>query len=357
MFSFSQFDEDDLFQKYKRQTYLLAFPFGALLCILFAILEANNMGIRFYIALIIVIELILLTLLVWRAPRLLAAVELTFYFSLITYFFLLTQIEINILGANGSLNSANLGDQLNSLGMWLIVFMLAAFLTMKPQQARLFTIYMVVCVLGMAVYNIWFLLSRGLLDFRFVFQWINPLFAMAVTILLIQRMGVLQQRHASSDALTGIMNRRALYTILVQEFERARRYKKPFFIVLFDVDLFKHVNDTHGHVTGDKVLVEMTKFVSQSIRQSDHLGRWGGEEFLLILPETEIGPAYTLAERLRKEIAKTSFANVDHITVSFGIALYQPDQSLEDVLRCADDALYKAKHNGRNQVVVNYTCK
>jgi len=357
MFSLPLFDEDDLFQRYKRQTYLLAFPFGALVCMMFASLEAHQMGLRFYIALVMIAELCLLTMLVWRAPRLLAVVELTFYFSLVTFFFLLAQSAISSLAANGSLIPADLAEQLNSLGLWLIVFMLGSFLTMKAHQAMKLTIYIVIGVLAMAAYNIWFLFSKGMLDVAFTFRWINPLSGLAITILLIQRMGVLQQRHASSDALTGVMNRHALYRVLVQEFERAKRYKKSFFIVLFDLDFFKRINDTYGHMTGDKVLVEMTKFVSQSIRKSDYLGRWGGEEFLLVLPETEIGPAYALTERLRKDIAKANFASVNRITVSFGIAIYQEGQGLEDVLNCADDALYKAKHNGRNQVVINYTCK
>ncbi len=352
MFSFSRLGEDDLFQKYKRQTYLLAFPFGILVVIMFAVLETDAMGFSFFMALTMIVELLLLTLIVWRAPRLLNFVEVTFYFVLVTNFFILTQNALSGIEQDHALTISNLADQLYSLALWLVVFIVAAFLTLNRKPASLLIIYVVLGGLVLAVHNLWYLNSVGELNFPFVFRWTNFFSALAVTILLIQRMGVLQQHDASTDALTGTLNRHAIYHNLSREIERAQRYRKPFSIILFDIDLFKTVNDTYGHMTGDRVLIEIAKLVSQSIRQTDSFGRWGGEEFLLILPETEIEAAHHLAERVRLMFEKNSFANVGHITASFGVTTFQENQSLEDMLRHADNAMYCAKQNGRNQVVV-----
>ncbi|HEY9151264.1 MAG TPA: diguanylate cyclase [Anaerolineales bacterium] len=350
MFSFSRLEEEDLFQKYKRETYLVAFPFGIFIVLMFAFLEAETRGIRFFLALFLAAVLLVLTIIVWRVPRLLNFIEVIFYFVVVTNFFALTQFALNDLENNHALNLADLADQIYSLALWLVVFNLAAFLTLKRNPARSLIIYTVLASLVLAAHTLWYLISAGEFSFAFAFCWINFFSGFAVAILLIQRMGVLQQRHASMDALTGTLNRHAIYHTLSQEIERAHRYQKPFSIILFDLDLFKTVNDTYGHIAGDQVLIELTKLVSQSIRRTDSLGRWGGEEFLLILPETGLDAAYCLAERVRIIFENNSFVNAEHVTASFGVTTFHKDQSLEDMLRQVDRALYQAKNNGRNQV-------
>lgn len=356
MFSISEFNKDDLFQRYKRQTYLIAFPFGILLILLYI----NNMtitGTVFYMAMFMVMELFALTFLIWKKSHFLNAIELIFYFSLGAYFFLLIQVAINNLIQTNLLNLNSLSEQLNGLSMWLIVLLFGAFFTLKLQQTKILIICTFFGILGIFIYNIGLTPLIGGLTFAFAFRWINPLSALGITTLLIWRMGALQQSHASTDALTGVLNRHALYQVLSQEVERAIRYRRPFSIILFDIDEFKLINDTFGHLEGDKVLKELSKLVSSLMRKTDFIGRWGGEEFLLVLPETSTEAAQALAERFRLKIEETHFMDSYFIAASFGVSTYVADVSLHDLLEAADVALYQAKNNGRNQVVVNSMMK
>jgi diguanylate cyclase (GGDEF)-like protein len=118
------------------------------------------------------------------------------------------------------------------------------------------------------------------------------------------------------------------------------------------LDEFKVINDTFGHLEGDAVLKELSKLVSNLLRKTDCAGRWGGEEFLLSLPETDITEAEILADRIREKIEETHFVEKYYVTASFSVAAYHVGQNLENLLECADKALYQAKQNGRNQVVV-----
>jgi diguanylate cyclase (GGDEF)-like protein len=190
-------------------------------------------------------------------------------------------------------------------------------------------------------------------DAVYLFHWVNPLAALTVTILLIQRMGVLQKNQAASDPLTGLLNRRAMYRNLEQELERSDRYKKVFSIIIFDVDNFKAVNDSYGHFGGDHVLRGISDLMRRAIRQTDSISRWGGEEFLIILPETDLASAQVFAERVLNLMRKAQFGRVKGVTASFGVAAFAPGLMLEEMLHLADHAMYKAKQNGRNQVVVS----
>ncbi|MGD2116985.1 MAG: diguanylate cyclase [Chromatiales bacterium] len=154
-----------------------------------------------------------------------------------------------------------------------------------------------------------------------------------------------------TDPLTQIYNRLKLDESLRNEIGRARRYSHALSIILFDVDHFKQVNDTYGHQTGDDVLVEIATVVKQTIRNIDVAGRWGGEEFLVICPETGQQGASELAERLRVAIAGHEFAEAGHIYCSFGVATATQDLSHDEFLAEADAALYRAKKTGRNRVI------
>jgi diguanylate cyclase (GGDEF)-like protein len=153
---------------------------------------------------------------------------------------------------------------------------------------------------------------------------------------------------ALTDQLTGVSNRRKLYMDLHHEIESARRYDHPLSVILFDLDHFKKINDSHGHDRGDEVLREVVKEISPLLRKIDHFGRWGGEEFILIAPETTLDRASNLAERLRHAIANISPEN--EITASFGTAEHTPDDTPESFIKRADEALYTAKAAGRNRV-------
>jgi diguanylate cyclase (GGDEF)-like protein len=350
MYSFSSFTPAELMEKYKRQTYLIAFPVGALLSVLY-ILNIASSGLQIYIAGAIFLELVLFIFLILFVPPLKYAMEIVFCFSMPVYFFILTQSRID-LAIVYSKNYFALGDPVYSLSMWLVVFLIGVFLSLKPAHVKMFILLVLAGMTAMAAYNIWTLYSSDELQFALVFRWVNAFINMGIATLLIQRIGLLQKRNATTDALTGIHNRHALYPILNQELDRSARYARPFSIILLDVDEFKDINDDFGHLEGDKVLKELSKLVGNLLRKTDCAGRWGGEEFLLILPETGSAEAQILAERIREKIEETHFIEKYYITASFGVAAYRTGQSLETLLECADKALYQAKDNGRNQVVI-----
>jgi diguanylate cyclase (GGDEF)-like protein len=157
---------------------------------------------------------------------------------------------------------------------------------------------------------------------------------------------------ATTDPLTGLPNRLKFDQALASEMTRAERYKSPLSLVLFDVDHFKQVNDSHGHQIGDKVLTQLSRFVPNLIRSNDLLARWGGEEFVILLPGCEGSMAFQAAEKLRSAIAQVVFEKVGSVTCSFGVGQYVPGEPVTAFLARADDALYRAKVSGRNQVVL-----
>ena len=160
---------------------------------------------------------------------------------------------------------------------------------------------------------------------------------------------------AVTDELTGLYNRRRFYEILRKEFDRAKRYSTPFSLVMFDIDHFKKINDNFGHLTGDTVLKEFSNILRKNVREHDTASRYGGEEFMVLLPGIERKDAGILAEHLRKSIEEHEFADLKSgVTVSIGIS-NMPDSDLADedlLIKCADFALYRAKLNGRNRVEV-----
>jgi len=154
--------------------------------------------------------------------------------------------------------------------------------------------------------------------------------------------------------LTGVYNRHKLEESFEHELLRASRYKRTFSIILLDIDLFKAVNDTYGHQVGDDILIKVAELVQENIRSSDVLGRWGGEEFLIICPETDLTGAGTLADQVRHAIATYDFPVVGKKTASFGVACSNENESKESIIKRADDALYEAKNAGRDLVKLSY---
>lgn len=160
------------------------------------------------------------------------------------------------------------------------------------------------------------------------------------------------EKLATVDKLTSIYNRYKMDLSLEEQIEIAKRYKRPLSIVFFDIDHFKKINDAFGHRQGDKVLKELSRFVSTYLRKSDIFGRWGGEEFLIILPETSKDEAIKLAEKLRKHIQE-HFGKIGQLTCSFGVVSLQDKDNSETLISRVDKKLYKAKQNGRNRVENN----
>jgi len=162
------------------------------------------------------------------------------------------------------------------------------------------------------------------------------------------------QKQAITDTLTGFYNRRGFSELGRREVERSLRFGHSLSAMMLDIDQFKQINDIHGHLTGDRVLVGVTQRCAQELRQIDLLGRYGGDEFVVLLPETGVENACRVAERLCATIAAIPFsANSKplQITISVGVACMQDGcKTLEDLMERADGALYQAKESGRNRV-------
>lgn len=160
------------------------------------------------------------------------------------------------------------------------------------------------------------------------------------------RLAVLHDE-AMTDPLTGLLNRRGFYT-LIEKWER----EQPLCVVAIDIDHFKKVNDWYGHDAGDAVLVQIASLLRDAGRSGDVISRFGGEEFILLLPFTALDAAARIAERMRKAVMATTFSYAGEITVSAGVASFEGHEEIDVVLRRADEALYEAKHAGRNKVIM-----
>ncbi|KDR95490.1 diguanylate cyclase (GGDEF) domain-containing protein [Peptoclostridium litorale DSM 5388] len=155
---------------------------------------------------------------------------------------------------------------------------------------------------------------------------------------------------SETDKLTGIYNRMVLDRVLLKQTKSYERYGERCSIMIMDIDHFKRVNDTYGHNVGDKVLCEMARLLKRNTRNTDVVGRWGGEEFLIICEHTELGKAMILAETLREKTEDHSFGQAGSLTASFGVSTFCDGMTVEQVVGKADEALYKAKTEGRNRI-------
>ncbi len=155
---------------------------------------------------------------------------------------------------------------------------------------------------------------------------------------------------AVTDYLTGISNRQKIDETLTSEINRAQRNGHPLTVVLMDIDNFKFINDTYGHVTGDVVIRDVAAFIRESLRPIDFAGRWGGEEFIIISPETNLKAAMGYTEKLRKRLEDARFEGPGKVTVSFGVAQWKNGELSNEIVSAADEMLYRAKHSGKNRV-------
>lgn len=155
---------------------------------------------------------------------------------------------------------------------------------------------------------------------------------------------------SSTDSLTNLFNRQKIEEILQEQVEFAKRYNQNFSFCIFDIDDFKQINDKYGHLQGDKVLIQMSQIIQQKIRIIDKVGRWGGEEFMLILPNTDIKTASLILERLKTIIAEYNFGMEQKVTCSFGLSLYNLNLSNDENIILVDNLLYDAKNTGKDKI-------
>jgi diguanylate cyclase (GGDEF)-like protein len=180
---------------------------------------------------------------------------------------------------------------------------------------------------------------------------------MLQTVRHLKRVATLEKENIT-DPLLGIFNRRYLVQRLEEESARSQRYKLPLSILMLDIDHFKQINDKYGHASGDFVLSRIGQILQAQVRKSDLAARYGGDEIVLLLPNTEEKEAFTTAERIRQAIEQTAFKNITtrndtiHCTVSAGVSAFKDTNSGTDLLHKVDIALYQAKQIGRNRVVI-----
>lgn len=156
---------------------------------------------------------------------------------------------------------------------------------------------------------------------------------------------------ASRDPLTGLLNRRQFYALTESAPSSTLHLSSDYSLLLVDIDKFKVINDRDGHLKGDEVLIQLARLLESSGRNSDFIFRWGGEEFVLLLPRTPLDTAITLAEKIRDNVTKLSHPELPAFTVSIGVARHQSDETMDALFRRVDEALYQAKNSGRNRVL------
>jgi diguanylate cyclase (GGDEF)-like protein/PAS domain S-box-containing protein len=159
------------------------------------------------------------------------------------------------------------------------------------------------------------------------------------------------EEKASIDALTGIFNKDKFYEMFGNNIEASKKYRTNLSLIFFDIDHFKNINDTYGHQTGDDVLQQLVTVIKGCTRELDIFARWGGEEFVVLLPGTDMDNALKAAEKLRKQVMNAEFKNVKYVTCSFGVTTLSNDDNVDKFVNRADRGLYKAKESGRNRVV------
>ncbi len=198
------------------------------------------------------------------------------------------------------------------------------------------------------------LLSNKKLDQNFVWEQKDEMGklgnAMNKTRISLKKMFIKLEDKVIYDNLTKVYNRHGFETIFDNEIKRCKRYKNPLSMIMLDIDFFKKINDTYGHLVGDKALVDVCKVIQDKIRETDYLIRWGGEEFLIITPDIDLNGASILAEKLRKVIEETNFETIGNMTVSLAVAQKLEAENSEEFLKRVDDLLYNSKNTGRNKV-------
>lgn len=337
----------------KRKVYAVAFPLIGVALLVFTVVSWRSQGV--------------LTPQAWGFPLGLTIMGLAML-ALVFRWLPLRWIEYGLLGAAigglvGLMAYTGFGpDHADSeallwVGYWLPVVYGFVFMVFGMRTGAMVSILVYVVALASGVSHLYDLEHHSRHEMLMMLHtYLSNVVIIAVLIgvaTILRR----QARHSDrleeevhTDVLTGLPNRRFLSHLIVDEMARTERYNRPFAIVLFDLDHFKLVNDHYGHPTGDEVLKGIGPLLERYIRDTDTLGRWGGEEFLVLLPEMDVPAASRMAERLREVIEDAQLVEGIDVTASFGVARFRKGESMAELLERVDRALYTAKDAGRNRV-------
>lgn len=287
--------------------------------------------------------------------------------SIASFAIILSQYVFNdVLSLFAIQDSADFYTALNSTLLVLVLTIMASFIIFSTKTAL--KVSNINAVVSLSLIFAASLHLRSEIQLTIL---IEPAIYIAIFIFLVRALALFQndadlatnqaehyEKLAFYDSLTGIANRRKLVNEVQKEMATAQRYDLPLNIMIFDIDHFKKVNDTYGHNVGDQVLKSIGSNIKPQVRTSDCIGRWGGEEFLCVMPNTSAPDAFELAERLRMGIENLTIENGPKVTASFGIAQLIHSDDFDSFVNRADNALYEAKESGRNccrSILVNDT--
>ena len=353
-------DEKDAVKRaatnYRRITYLIGTPLGVLAFVLSLFLDGPSGQAHPFDAValpLMSVLMSLLTLAFWHFKNLTRQFEAVLFCSLGVFFL----SKLVYISSHPQIVSPV--DELAEFGWWFPALYTLAFWMFGARLGRKIALgYYGAILLSGAVF-LMPLVSDGSHP-KVLYIFCQMYLSNITVILILSTFAGLTERQArvatdmallaNTDMLTKLSNRRALRDKLEAEVERSGRYNRTFALVLLDIDHFKRINDTLGHAVGDSVLQEMATLLSESVRDIDQLGRWGGEEFLLVLPELNLEDALQTAHRLKDKVAAHRFTGANRVTASFGLSVFSPSDEVEVLTKRADDALYRAKASGRNAV-------
>lgn len=342
----------------KRRIFLVATPVGILI-MLFVWVTGLRQGdiswLNTFILPLLASFFLTLVLLLWSDVITLRTFELIVYASVMAYALCdFASVIITTILTNGTFNT--------SLILWLPFVYILGFLILSTNRALWLSALFFLSTLLLGATACLYFLVNGL-AIQNIDLLVEVYSASAFYIAVLYLVARIKEHYASelvvaddmsklamTDSVTQLNNRRLLNHYLKEEVNRAERHNQPLSILLFDLDLFKKINDTHGHNAGDEVLHEVAQLLRQIVRTSDPFGRWGGDEFLCLATNTTGEKAVELAERLRDAVQQHNFGVAGKVTASFGVTSYQKGDKPETLIRRADLGLYKAKAGGRNRV-------
>ncbi len=339
----------DSFTARKRLVYLALLPAVGIIALVDAFVSAKTQVpgmLPWPMELGLAIGLLGLTVRLWRRTHYRPWLENLYYLSIGG--FILAGFWLGLRPLTAAAPVGEFHSVLGFWALWFVMYGLLAIITLSPPRGQqLVTVFYGASFLPTAAH----LLTTGTPSLKFMF-FLNFHLITGVVLLIVFRLVSLYQHQALYDHVSGALSRQRLRDLALIEVDRARRHAKPLSVILFDLDHFKQINDEFGHAAGDRVLREAVAHARTELRRSDLLGRWGGEEFLVLTPETSAAGALVVAERLRASLGRSAALPGRVVTASFGVAAFQAPDTFEALVRRADEALYTAKHAGRNQVAV-----
>lgn len=342
------------FTQLKRKIYTILFPFFIMgfSFILFLLILNNNMDFVNTVTFTLLCGGFTICYVFLLANKnTFPYVEITVFIIAVAVFLLRMYNDIIFdLGIGGNVHIGN-------VSYWVSLFYILIYFTFRGRKAFILSLVIFSLTILPGAYHILFSpnFSSHTLDSLIQFYISNIGFVIALyyfqRIIDIYLEASVAHHNANTDYLTELPNRRQIDQLLYQKVEKSKQKGFTFSVILFDIDFFKKVNDKHGHDAGDCVLKELAGVVKENIRDTDHFGRWGGEEFIILVSREDLLEAELLSERVRQKIEDYRFKHGEKITCSFGVVELLPGESVNQLLKRADQALYKAKEHGRNTII------